>query len=238
MLEAYGLTDPGCQRNNNEDYFISDSSRGIFIVADGMGGANAGEYASRLSAETLYEFLLKADDDVSLSELEQGFVQANMAVREASAQSSELEGMGTTLVAGRMVDRVRLQLASVGDSRAYCLSENQLSVLTKDHTWVTEVGSRLGLTDEAIKHHPMRHVLTMAIGVSEELRVDSQVVTVFSGDQILLCSDGLHGVVDEKMLESTLKSEKSLVDKAHYLIEAAKERGGPDNITVVLIRVL
>jgi PPM family protein phosphatase len=238
MLEAYGLTDPGCQRNNNEDYFISDSSRGIFIVADGMGGANAGEYASRLSAETLYEFLLKADDDVSLSELEQGFVQANMAVREASAQSSELEGMGTTLVAGRMVDRVRLQLASVGDSRAYCLSENQLSVLTKDHTWVTEVGSRLGLTDEAIKHHPMRHVLTMAIGVSEELRVDSQVVTVFSGDQILLCSDGLHGVVDEKMLESTLKSEKSLVDKAHYLIEAAKERGGPDNTTVVLIRVL
>jgi len=238
MLEAYGLTDPGCQRNNNEDYFISDSSRGIFIVADGMGGANAGEYASRLSAETLYEFLLKADDDVSLSELEQGFVQANMAVREASAQSSELEGMGTTLVAGRMVDRVRLQLASVGDSRAYCLSENQLSVLTKDHTWVMEIGSRLGLTDEAIKHHPMRHVLTMAIGVSEELRVDSQVVTVFSGDQILLCSDGLHGVVDEKMLESTWKSEKSLVDKAHYLIEAAKERGGPDNITVVLIRVL
>ena len=238
MLEAYGLTDPGCQRNNNEDYFISDSSRGIFIVADGMGGANAGEYASRLSAETLYEFLLKADDDISLSELEQGFVQANTAVREASAQSSELEGMGTTLVAGRMVDRVRLQLASVGDSRAYCLSENQLSVLTKDHTWVMEIGSRQGLTDEAIKHHPMRHVLTMAIGVSEELRVDSQVVTVFSGDQILLCSDGLHGVVDEKMLESTLKSEKSLVDKAHYLIEAAKERGGPDNITVVLIRVL
>jgi PPM family protein phosphatase len=238
MLEAYGLTDPGCQRNNNEDYFISDSSRGIFIVADGMGGANAGEYASRLSAETLYEFLLKADDEVSLSELEQGFVQANMAVREASAQSSELEGMGTTLVAARMVDRVKLQLASVGDSRAYCLSENQLSVLTKDQTWVTEVGSRLGLTDEAIKHHPMRHVLTMAIGVSEELRVDSQVVTVFSGDQIILCSDGLHGVIDEKTLESTLKSEKSLVDKAHYLIEAAKERGGPDNITVVLIRVL
>jgi serine/threonine protein phosphatase PrpC len=238
MLEAYGLTDPGCQRNNNEDYFISDSSRGIFIVADGMGGANAGEYASRLSAETLYEFLLKADDELSLSEFEQGFIQANAVVREASGESSELEGMGTTLVAARLVDRVRFQLASVGDSRAYHLSDNQLSVLTKDHTWVTEVGSRLGLTEEAIKHHPMRHVLTMAIGVSEELRVDSQVVTVFSGDQIILCSDGLHGVIDEKILESTLKSEKSLVDKAHYLIEAARERGGPDNITVVLIRIL
>src|SRR6476619_1929203 len=127
MFEAFGLSDPGCVRSNNEDYFISDSEAGIFILADGMGGANAGEYASRLSAETLYEFLLKADDDVSLSELEQGFVQANMAVREASLQISELERMGTTLVAGRIADRVRLQLASVGDSRAYCLSENQLS---------------------------------------------------------------------------------------------------------------
>jgi protein phosphatase len=238
MLEAYGLTDPGCQRNNNEDYFISDSARGIFIVADGMGGANAGEYASRLSAETLYEFLLKADDELSLSELEQGFAQANTAVRQASAESSDLEGMGTTLVAARQVDKVRFQLASVGDSRAYCLSDNQLSVLTKDQTWVTEVGSRLGLTDEAIRNHPMRHVLTMAIGVSEQLRVDSQILTVFSGDQIILCSDGLHGVIDEKIIESTLKSEKSLVEKAHYLIEAARERGGPDNITVVLIRVL
>lgn len=238
MLEAYGLTDPGCQRNNNEDYFISDSARGIFIVADGMGGANAGEYASRLSAETLYEFLLKADDELSLSEFEQGFAQANTAVRQASAESSDLEGMGTTLVAARQVDRVRFQLASVGDSRAYCLSENQLSVLTKDQTWVTEVGSRLGLTEEAIKSHPMRHVLTMAIGVSEQLRIDSQVVTVFSGDQIILCSDGLHGVIDEKIIESTLKSEKSLVEKAHYLIEAARDRGGPDNVTVVLIRVL
>jgi protein phosphatase len=238
MLEAYGLTDPGCQRNNNEDYFISDSANGIFIVADGMGGANAGEYASRLSAETLYEYLLKAADDGSISELEHGFVQANTAVRRASGETSELEGMGTTLVAARLIDRVRLQLASVGDSRAYHLSDNRLSILTKDQTWVTEVGSRLGLSEEAIKNHPMRHVLTMAIGVSEQLRVDSQVVRLGAGDQILLCSDGLHGVIDEKMLESTLRSEKSLVDKAHYLIEAAKERGGPDNITVVLIRVL
>lgn len=238
MLEAYGLTDPGCQRNNNEDYFISDSARGIFIVADGMGGANAGEYASRLSAETLYEFLLKTDDDSSLSELEEGFVQANAAVRHASSESVELEGMGTTLVAARAIDRVRFQLASVGDSRAYCLSDNRLSPLTKDQTWVVEVGSRLGLSEDAMKSHPMRHVLTMAIGVSDELRVDSQVFRVFTGDQIILCSDGLHGVIDEKTIEATLKSEKSLVEKAHYLIEAARERGGPDNITVVLIRVV
>jgi protein phosphatase len=110
--------------------------------------------------------------------------------------------------------------------------------LTTDHTWVAEVGSRLGMSEEALRKHPMRHVLTMAIGVSEDVRVDLQVVNVRSGDQILLCSDGLHGVVDENTLASILKTEKSLPEKAHYLIEAAKEKGGPDNVTVVLIRIL
>jgi protein phosphatase len=238
MLEAYGLSDPGCQRNNNEDYFISDSYRAIFIVADGMGGANAGEYASRLSAETLYEYLLGRPENGTLGSLENGFVEANNTVRHASSEHSGLEGMGTTLIAARLVNETDLQLASVGDSRAYCLSEDRFSILTKDQTWVTEVGSRLGLSDEALRRHPMRHVLTMAIGVSDEIRVDTQVISVLSGDQILLCSDGLHGVVDEKILENALRSEKSLPDKAHYLIEAARERGGPDNITVVLVRVL
>jgi PPM family protein phosphatase len=238
MLEAYGLSDPGCQRANNEDYFISDSAQGIFIVADGMGGANAGEYASKLSSETLYQHLLDSGSDNSLNGLERGFLEANAAVKQASSEHPGLEGMGTTLIAIRMVDGFEMQLASVGDSRAYCLSVDGLSILTKDQTWVKEVGSRLGLSDEALRKHPMRHVLTMAIGVSEDVRVDLQVVSVRSGDQILLCSDGLHGVVQENVLESVLKSEKSLSEKAHYLIEAAKDRGGPDNVTVILIRIL
>ena len=238
MFEAFGLSDPGCVRTNNEDYFISDSRSGIFIVADGMGGANAGEYASRLSAETLYGYLLAATADNGLNTLENGFAQANTVVRQASQESPEFDGMGTTLVAVRAVDDFHLQLASVGDSRAYSLSGGEFSILTTDHTWVSEVGTRLGLSDEALRKHPMRHLLTMAIGVADEVRLDSHVVSVFSGDQILLCSDGLHGVVDEKILQEALNSEKSLPDKAHYLIEAAKEQGGPDNVTVVLIRVL
>jgi protein phosphatase len=236
MFEAFGLSDPGCVRTNNEDYFISDSRSGIFIVADGMGGANAGEYASRLSAETLYGYLLAAADN-SLNILENGFVQANTVVRQASHESPEFEGMGTTLVAVRAVDDFHLQLANVGDSRAYSLSGGEFSILTTDHTWVSEVGARLGLSGEALRKHPMRHLLTMAIGVADEVRLSSHVVSVFSGDQILLCSDGLHGVVDEKILREALNSEKSLPDKAHYLIEAAKEQGGPDNVTVVLIQV-
>jgi protein phosphatase len=237
MFEAFGLSDPGCVRTNNEDYFISDSRSGIFIVADGMGGANAGEYASRLSAETLYGYLLSAPMDNGLNTLENGFAQANTVVRQASQESPEFDGMGTTLVAVRAVDDFHLQLASVGDSRAYSLSGGEFSILTTDHTWVSEVGTRLGLSDEALRKHPMRHLLTMAIGVADEVRLDSHVVSVFSGDQILLCSDGLHGVVDEKILQEALNSEKSLPDKAHYLIEAAKEQGGPDNVTVVLIQV-
>ncbi|HXR75524.1 MAG TPA: protein phosphatase 2C domain-containing protein [Bryobacteraceae bacterium] len=237
MFEAFGLSDPGCVRTNNEDYFISDSRSGIFIVADGMGGANAGEYASRLSAETLYGYLLAGAADNSLNTLENGFAQANTVVRQASQESPEFDGMGTTLVAVRAVDDFHLQLANVGDSRAYSLSGGEFSILTTDHTWVSEVGSRLGLSDEALRKHPMRHLLTMAIGVADEVRLNSHVVSVFSGDQILLCSDGLHGVVDEKILHEALNSEKSLPDKAHYLIEAAKEQGGPDNVTVVLIQI-
>ena len=151
MLEAYGLSDPGCVRSNNEDYFISDSRSGIFILADGMGGANAGEYASRLSAEMLYEFLLNVPPDGNLESLEHGFLEANWAVRHAATANPELEGMGTTLLAVIALDENRLQIGSVGDSRAYLLAGQELSLITQDQTWVAEVGSRLGLTDEALK---------------------------------------------------------------------------------------
>jgi serine/threonine protein phosphatase PrpC len=239
MLEAFGLSDPGCVRANNEDYFISDTEAGVFVLADGMGGANAGEYASHLSAEMLYEFLRHAQDQDRLEALDQAFVEANRAVRQAAKTNPELEGMGTTLLVARDVGEDRLQIGSVGDSRAYMSSKKDgLAVITQDQTWVAEVGSRLGLSDEALRKHPMRHVLTMAVGSADELRIHSRIVQLTSGDQVLLCSDGLHGVVSEKMLADALDSEKTLPEKCHYLVEAAKEAGGPDNVTVVLIQLL
>lgn len=241
MLEAFGLSDPGCVRSNNEDYFISDSEAGIFILADGMGGANAGEYASRLSAETLYEYLLNPANRDAPEALEQGFLQVNSAVRHAAGGNPELEGMGTTLLVARLTRNVGegcLHISSVGDSRAYLCSDGALSLLTQDQTWVAEVGARLGLSDEALKKHPMRHVLTMAVGSTDELRVFSRSVEMKPSDQILLCSDGLHGVLNEKTLGETLHSEKTLPEKCHYLVEAAKSAGGPDNVTVVLIQLV
>jgi protein phosphatase len=242
MLEGFGLSDPGCVRPNNEDYFISDSESGIFILADGMGGANAGEFASRLSAETLYQYLLKQPkgDDINNcgSTLEQGFVETNWAVRQAAQTDPSLEGMGTTLLAVQDAGCGSVHISSVGDSRAYIFSQGKLELLTQDQTWVAEIGPRLGLSEDALRKHPMRHVLTMAVGSTDQLRIFSAVAQVGPGDQILLCSDGLHGVLSEKILQETLNSEKTLPGKAHYLVEAAKNNGGPDNVTVVLIRLV
>ncbi len=238
MLEAFGLSDPGCVRPNNEDYFISDSESGIFILADGMGGANAGEYASHLSAEMLYEYLLNSANQTGLEMLQQGFLEANWAVRQAAQTNSELAGMGTTLVVARDIGESRLQIGSVGDSRAYHSSKGELLLLTHDQTWVAEVGSRLGLSEEALKKHPMRHVLTMAVGSTEDLKVSTCEVKMQPGDTVLLCSDGLHGVVTEKCLTEALDSEQTLAEKCHYLVEAAKGEGGPDNVTVVMIKLV
>jgi protein phosphatase len=238
MFEAFGLSDPGCVRSNNEDYLIPDAPRGIFIVADGMGGANAGEYASKLSAETLYEYLLNNGQAGKLDSVDLGFAEANKAVRRAAGESPDLDGMGTTMVVARGLSGAQVEVASVGDSRAYLLSGGELSLLTEDQTWVAEVGSRLGLSEEALRRHPMRHVLTMAVGASPELRIFKHTVTVRPGDQILLCSDGLHGVVEERTIKHALDSKKPLPQKCQSLIEAAKEHGGPDNITALLIQVL
>ncbi|MGH7139434.1 MAG: PP2C family protein-serine/threonine phosphatase [Pirellulales bacterium] len=236
MLEAFGLSDLGCVRTNNEDYFISDTQSGIFVLADGMGGANAGEYASRLSAEMIYEYLLRAGPD-DLEALDHGFQEANWAVREAARANPEFDGMGTTLLVAREIAEEHVQVGSVGDSRAYLWSRGEFALITQDQTWAAEVGARLGLSDEALRRHPMRHVLTMAVGTADEVRMHSQVVPLQAGDQILLCCDGLHGVIDEKIVHEALDSSQSLSDKCHYLVEAARQQGGPDNITVVLIQL-
>ena len=232
------MSDTGCVRPNNEDYFISDAESGIFVLADGMGGANAGEYASHLGAQKLYDVLRTQPVSDGVAYLEAAFTQANSAVIEAARTNPQLEGMGTTLLVARKRDESSFEIGSVGDSRAYMISRGCLSLVTEDQTWVAEVGSRLGLSDEALKKHPMRHVLTMAIGSTEDLRVFSRNVEMAAGDQLLLCSDGLHGVLQEKLLIEALESEKSLPEKCHYLIEAAKEAGGPDNVTVLLIQLV
>jgi len=234
MLEAFGLSDPGCVRANNEDYYLLAPSLGLYIVADGMGGANAGEHASKLAAQTVADFVWQAEEPCA-QVLMKAFEEANRKVISAASNDSMLEGMGTTLVAALECGDDIL-IASVGDSRAYVYHAGQLLVITEDQTWVHEVGRRLGIDEASLRTHPMRHVLTMAIGVSEQLRVHSYAVKPQPGANFLLCSDGLHGVLDEDFIAETLSSDASLEAKCERLVHAARQNGGPDNITTVLLR--
>jgi PPM family protein phosphatase len=235
MLEAFGASDPGCVRANNEDYYVLEPSLGLFVVADGMGGAQAGEYASKLATETLLGAVQKKPSSASAELLVEAFHEANHKVMQAANGDPALEGMGTTMVAA-LVKNEELWIASVGDSRAYLFDHGQLHAVTQDQTWVNEVGRRLGIDEETLKNHPMRHVLTMAIGVSEQLRVLTYVVKLTPGMLVLLCSDGLHGVAPEEEMKQALGVQGSLESKCQALIAAARNRGGPDNITTVLLK--
>src|ERR1700677_2701211 len=233
MLEAFGLSDPGCVRQNNEDFYLI-SPTGAYIVADGMGGAQAGEHASKLAVETVASFLQNAPS-LDAETLFQALREANQRVMKEAASNPELEGMGTTPVAA-LESGPELLIASVGDSRVY-VYDGELTCITEDQTWVNEVGRRLGIDEAALKTHPMRHVLTMAIGVSPELRVHTYTVHPRPGELILLSSDGLHGVIESGVIADKLSGNGSLQAKCERLIDAAKQAGGPDNITVVLLRV-
>lgn len=235
MLDAFGLSDPGMVRQNNEDYFLMAPSLDLYVVADGMGGAQAGEHASKLAGDTVAEYVWKAGE-TSGEVLLRALAEANRRVLDAADSDPAFHGMGTTLTAAWRVGQ-ELLLANVGDSRAYVYQGSQLHIITEDQTWVNEVGRKLGIQEEQLKVHPMRHVLTMAIGVSDTLRVHSYAVPLQDGAQFLLCSDGLHGVVDSKTIGEILGGDGTLESKCHLLVEAAKRAGGPDNITVVLLAV-
>ena len=241
MIEAFGASDPGCVRANNEDYYLVEPSLGLYLVADGMGGAQAGEYASRLAAETVRDLIrsnpgIRNDPGAAVSDgLLDAFAEANQRVMQAAEADPGMEGMGTTLVAALQRGE-DLLIASVGDSRAYLFEQGRLQQVTEDQTWVNEVGRRLGLEEAMLKNHPMRHVLTMAVGVSDQLRVHSYQLQPSPGVQLLLCTDGLHGVASQQQIEKALASDASLEAKCRQLIASARAQGGPDNITAVLLK--
>src|ERR1039458_3639023 len=222
MLEAFSLSDMGCVRTNNEDYCFIDAERGLYVLADGMGGAKAGEHASRIAVETVAEIVRlspQRDSQVLIYAVE----EANRRVLEAAHDDPSLEGMGTTLVAALDLEE-ELAIASVGDSRAYLIDTSGLHVITDDQTWVNEVGRPLGLDEESLRHHPMRHVLTMAIGASAPLTINHYRVPLATGNLVLICSDGLHGVLEAPQMEQILDGVRggaSLEESCQNLVEAA-----------------
>ena len=234
MLEAFGVSDPGCVRQNNEDYYYVDPALGVYLLADGMGGAAAGETASRMAVETALKHIYSGKPR-SVELLVRAFEEANRQVLNTANANAELNGMGTTLV-GAIENGPNLLISSVGDSRANLFENGQLISITQDQTWVNEVGRKIGLDEEKLKMHPMRHVLTMAIGVDSALRVGSFEIEPVPGAEFLLCSDGLHGVVSTEVMAALLREPGTLEERCWRLIDAAKAAGGPDNITAILLR--
>jgi len=234
MTEAYGLTDTGCIRSNNEDYYRIAPELGLYLLADGMGGAKAGEKASELAVETVAA-VFKESGQRNSQVLLKAIETANRRVIELARNDSKLEGMGTTLVAALDIGD-ELLIASVGDSRAYLLENGSFRPITEDQSWVNEVGRPLGLDEATLRVHPMRNVLTMAIGASQNLVVNCYSIAWNPGSVALLSSDGLHGVVRGDVLESIVRGGKDLLETmCKKCIDAARQAGAPDNVTAVVL---
>jgi protein phosphatase len=234
-IRSYGLTDIGCRRSNNEDNFLIRDDLRLYAVADGMGGANAGEVASRLALEVLAE-VVGQHPQPSVELLDTAFSTAHERIQLHSSQVAGCRGMGTTMVA--VLDTPEgLAIASVGDSRAYLFAQGEFQQLTEDQTWIQEVGRKLAIDEQTLRRHPYRHILTQALGVSERLRVQTHRLEGRPGSVLLLSTDGLHGVLEDEEIRLILAQPRKLADRCHSLIEAAKKAGGPDNITVVLLEL-
>ena len=248
-VTAAGLSDVGRKRKTNEDSFHIDPGRGLFIVADGMGGHAAGEVASRLAVDTIQEFLRMSDADSEITwpfEFDESLsaggnrIQAAIhlanreIVRHMQAQE-DTRGMGTTVVTAVVADDSCF-IGHVGDSRAYLIRNGTIRQLTRDHTFVNEQVERGFMSRAEAERHPARNILTRAVGSSEELHVDLVETKLVAGDRILLCSDGLSSMVEDEAILRTLQEQADLEEACRSLVALANDNGGWDNVTAVLIR--
>ncbi len=235
MLRASQITwktDTGRQRRDNEDSALARAP--LFVVADGMGGAQAGEVASRIAVEAFgAELPEQGGPEQRLAGRAQ---EANRQIYDISRSEHDRAGMGTTLTAV-YVDDSELAVAHVGDSRAYLFRDGELGRLTQDHTLVEELLRRGKLTEEQAAEHPQRSIITRALGVDPEVDVDTRTYAARAGDVVLLCSDGLTSMITEQQVTAVLQQETDLDRAAERLIAEANEAGGRDNITVVLFRL-
>lgn len=237
LWESEGISDPGLIRATNEDYFLERPDAGVFAVADGMGGHAAGEVASRLAVDTVESHLTTDSGAASLDTVSAAMARANHAILEAASRDPARAGMGTTLtVAVLHPDGSHCIVGHVGDSRLYRLREGQLEQLTTDHTVVQREIDAGAMADSAAREHPARHLLTRALGTVSGMTSDVFRADLQPEDILLLCSDGLTGMINSGGIQAILLERTTLGERAKQLVEAANAHGGEDNITVVLVR--
>ena len=244
-------TDPGRVRAGNEDRFVADGDLGFFAVVDGMGGHAGGELASATIAEAATAFIRETAGDsdktwpVSLDPALSGLANrlraaihsANRALAARAQGNVALEGGGATLTAALLGDHT-LAVSNVGDCRAYLLRGDRLSQITRDHSVVAEQVEQ-GLIDaEAARTHPLRHIVTRAVSGQAEIAVDILEMAVVAGDRLLLCSDGIHGVLTDDKIATLFSNGRSLNEICRALIDGANARGGPDNATTVVVEMV
>jgi PPM family protein phosphatase len=232
IVEHAGRTDVGRQRSANEDDFVLAPP--FFAVADGMGGAKAGEVASAMATE-VFEGESDSGEPAEV-QLARILREANRRIYDLAVADESHRGMGTTLTAAKVTGD-DVSLGHVGDSRAYRMRDGELEQLTKDHSLVAELERSGQITPEAAEHHPQRSIITRALGPEPDVEVDTYTIAGRDGDLFLLCSDGLTSMISDEEIGSILRSADSLEAAADALVRAANQSGGKDNITVVLFRV-
>ena len=242
---AQGLSDVGLSRSHNEDCFHIDAERSVFLVADGMGGHGHGEVASRLAIEAIVGYVQEvlggepsSDNDrppTAATVMSAAVRAAHRRVVSAVEDDQTLLGMGTTVV-GLMIAESVATVAHVGDSRAYLLRDGELSLVTDDHTWVNEQVKAGYLTSEQARTHPLKSVVTRAVGGDHEVEVEVIEGDVQKGDLFLLCSDGLTSMLGDDEIRDLLVDADDLETCCQRLVDDANDHGGVDNVTVILIR--
>jgi serine/threonine protein phosphatase PrpC len=239
-IDFFGKSDIGLKRFSNEDAFAIESEKGLFVLADGMGGEAAGEVASQIFIDTVLEIFSKREihsKQETLKLVQEAFRLANEKIWSHAERNPKHQGMGCTaeLLA---FDNQNFVLGHVGDSRTYLLRQGHLRQLTHDHSLIQDQINQGLITPLEAKTHSLRHVILRAVGVNETLAVDLIRGRSLTGDLFLLCSDGLTDMVDDALIQETLSLSANVVQKAEKLIDLAKSEGGVDNITVILCEIL
>ncbi len=239
MVKTFSLTDIGRKRKVNQDcVYTSEQPVGnlpnLFIAADGMGGHNAGDYASSATVEVIVSMAASSDEKDPVMIMAKAIEAANEAVYRKSHESMEYEGMGTTVVAAALIGSV-LQVANVGDSRLYVVNDREIRQITRDHSLVEEMVRMGGLPKMEARNHPDKNIITRAVGVKGAVEADFFAVELTEGDKVLLCTDGLTNMLDDEEIRMIVSGGRDIVEMAQELVQAANEHGGRDNISVIVI---
>jgi len=239
VLKTFSITDIGKRRKINQDYvYTRETAIGnlpnVFIVADGMGGHNAGDYASKVTVETMVEEIEKSFEKNPVLIFEKAIETANERIRRKAREEADYEGMGTTVVVATCLGKY-LQIANVGDSRLYIVNKKEIKQITRDHSLVAEMVRMGGLAKEEARNHPDKNIITRAVGAGKTVEPDFFTVELEEGDVVLMCSDGLTNMLEDEEIRMIVSGTRDVAEKASMLVDAANENGGRDNISVILI---